>query len=278
MNPHQTLEGVRLLIATPAYGGLVSTIYLESLLAAKARLEAQGARVAVYTISNESLITRARNACVARFRAARLDGQPLTHLLFVDGDIGFPPDAIPRLIRFGAPVVAGCYPLKMVDYAAIAEALRARPPLAATPEALESATLHYPLRAAPITEIRDGFVRVEEVGCGFLLLERRVLDELIARYGDELRYLNDVAGYGDPSQTYELLAEELTFYALFETAIDPATHRYLSEDYAFLRRWRELGGEVWMDITLPLAHAGTHVYRGHVGHFLESFGAIDRAK
>jgi hypothetical protein len=278
MDPHRTLDGVRLFIATPAYGGFVTTIYLESLLAAKARLEAEGARVVVYTVTNESLITRARNACVARFRAARLEGEPFTHLLFVDGDVGFPPDAIPRLIRFGAPAVAGCYPLKAVDYAAIAEALRERPPLAASPEALESATLSYPLRAAPITEIRDGFVRVEEVGCGFLLLERRVLDQLIARYGDELRYVNDVAGYGEPSRTHELVADELTFHALFETAIDPATRRYLSEDYAFLRRWRELGGELWMDITLPLAHAGTHLHRGHVGYFLERLGVIDRTE
>ena len=33
-------------------------------------------------------------------------------------------------------------------------------------------------------------------------------------------------------------------YALFDTLIDSETGEYLSEDYAFCRRWRAQGGEV----------------------------------
>jgi hypothetical protein len=264
----RALEGVRLFIATPAYGGQVSTAYLGSLLDARAALEAEGAVVAVYTVSNESLITRARNGCVARFLAARTGGEPFTHLMFIDADVGFPREAIGRLLRFGEPVVAGCYPLKSLDWAAIAELARAGHPT----ETLEVAAAAYPFNAPAIAEIRDGFVRVNDVGTGFLLCARRVLEELSA---SAPRYENNVPGYEAPGRDHEVVTP-LVFHAVFETLIDPETRHYLSEDFAFLRRWRALGGEVWLDITLPLRHVGHHEFRGHVGHFLERLGAVAR--
>jgi hypothetical protein len=275
----RSLSGVRLFIATPAYGGMVTTAYLESLLDARAALEADGATIAVYTVRNESLVTRARNACVARFLAARAGGEPFTHLMFIDADIGFPGEAIGRLLAFGEPVVAGCYPMKSIDYAAIAELARAGHPLAERPDTLEAATAAYPLNAPPITELRDGFIPVDDVGAGFLLLQRRVLEEMIAAGGETLRYTNNVAGYEVPARDHELAAPVL-YHALFEAGIDPESRLYLSEDFAFLRRWRRLRpGEnrVWMDVTLPLRHLGSHEWRGHVGYFLERHGVLARA-
>lgn len=43
------------------------------------------------------------------------------------------------------------------------------------------------------------------------------------------------------------------------------TGRYLSEDYAFCRRWRDLGGKVFVDTQSKLAHHGTFTYRGDFG-------------
>jgi hypothetical protein len=56
-------------------------------------------------------------------------------------------------------------------------------------------------------------------------------------------------------------------YALFDTMIvpkdrDPETRHYLSEDYAFCRRWRSLGGRVWLDTRGKLTHIGTHEFEG----------------
>jgi hypothetical protein len=266
-----SLDGTRLFVATPAYGGQVTTAYLESLLDAKAALEAEGARVAVYTVRNESLITRARNACVARFLAARAGGERFTHLMFIDADIGFPREAIGRMLRFGEAVVAGCYPLKKIDHALIAELARAGGPLAGDPEILEAAAASYPLAAPPIGEVHDGFVEIHETGAGFLLLRRDAVERMVA---DAPRYRSDVAGYEVAARDHELEGP-LEPRAVFETAIDDEG-RYLSEDYAFLRRWRGLGGKVWLDIALPLAHVGSHEWRGHVGYWLERLGAVRR--
>lgn len=262
----------RVFIATPAYGGLVTTTYLESLLATKSRLEAGGTVVAVYTIRNESLIPRARNACVARFLAARRDGLPFTHLFFCDADIGFPPDALPRLLAARRPIVGGAYPLKSVEYATAAELARAGGPLGESADVLEAASHRYAIEATAVGELVDGFLPVDYLGTGFLLIERATLERL---HANAALYQNDIAGYDAPALDHELGAP-MEFRDLFATEIEPETRRYLSEDYAFCRRWRALGGEILCDVTLPLRHAGSHEHRGHVGYFLERLGVLTR--
>ena len=49
-------------------------------------------------------------------------------------------------------------------------------------------------------------------------------------------------------------------YALFDCAIDENTGEYLSEDYAFCRRWRKIGGKIWLDTESRLVHIGTHEF------------------
>jgi hypothetical protein len=60
------------------------------------------------------------------------------------------------------------------------------------------------------------------------------------------------------------LAGEGRTVMVFEPMIEPETGEYLSEDYAFCRRWRDLGGEVWADIENPLTHVGHATYSGAV--------------
>jgi hypothetical protein len=47
--------------------------------------------------------------------------------------------------------------------------------------------------------------------------------------------------------------------------IDPDTGDYLSEDYTFCRRWRALGGEVWLDTRSKLMHIGPREFAGDAG-------------
>jgi len=49
-------------------------------------------------------------------------------------------------------------------------------------------------------------------------------------------------------------------YALFDTMIDE-DRNYLSEDWTFCRRVREvLGKAIWVDTNISLGHIGTHTY------------------
>ncbi|MFT9324809.1 MAG: hypothetical protein ABF537_11805, partial [Acetobacter sp.] len=53
--------------------------------------------------------------------------------------------------------------------------------------------------------------------------------------------------------------------ALFDGSIDPETGTYQSEDFTFCRRWREIGGEVWLDTSINLTHAGRAAFHGKPG-------------
>jgi hypothetical protein len=44
--------------------------------------------------------------------------------------------------------------------------------------------------------------------------------------------------------------------------IDPQTGEYLSEDYAFCRRWLDMGGEIWARSDSRLTHLGTYAFEG----------------
>ena len=60
----------------------------------------------------ESLITRARNNCVATF----LENKEWTHLFWIDSDIGFSAEAFYRLLLADKDVAAGIYPLKRENW------------------------------------------------------------------------------------------------------------------------------------------------------------------
>ena len=48
----------------------------------------------------------------------------------------------------------------------------------------------------------------------------------------------------------------------------PNSGRYLSEDYAFCRRWRDIGGKIWVDLHCKLLHLGQHNFRGDLAESL----------
>ena len=49
---------------------------------------------------------------------------------------------------------------------------------------------------------------------------------------------------------------------------EPDGGRYLSEDFAFCRRWRAAGGQVFIDTQSNLAHHGQRTYTGNFARYL----------
>jgi hypothetical protein len=52
----------------------------------------------------------------------------------------------------------------------------------------------------------------------------------------------------------------------------PDSGRCLSEDYAFCRRWRDIGGKVFVDLQCNLMHLGQHMFRGDLAESLRVQG------
>ena len=101
-----------IMIGTPAFGGQLTSLYATSVLGFQSYCLAKNEVDFNVTVQwGDSLITRARQDVVTRF----LDTPQATHLLFVDGDIGFAPEQVFRLLNFDADFVAGVYPYKKLE-------------------------------------------------------------------------------------------------------------------------------------------------------------------
>jgi hypothetical protein len=56
-------------------------------------------------------------------------------------------------------------------------------------------------------------------------------------------------------------------WALFDNIHDGA--EYWGEDFSFCRRWRAIGGRVWLDPELELHHVGFKTFSGRIGDWLK---------
>jgi hypothetical protein len=53
------------------------------------------------------------------------------------------------------------------------------------------------------------------------------------------------------------------FEAYWETDENGLRHKY-GEDYSFCKRWRDMGGRVWVDPTISMGHLGTKIWKGRL--------------
>jgi hypothetical protein len=241
------MQYANILIGTPCYGGMVTHVYMQSILQMVAFGASRNMMFSLGLLAHDSLVPRARNALMAKF----LDTPSLTHLFFVDSDIGFGPEAIGRLIDFDQEVVAGMYPLKVIHWPQIAERVGVVPA-----DQLQHAGLNYvgiPCKGEELEE-RDGFATGTYAGTGFMLIKRSAAERMVAAY-PETKY--------KAAQTYPIpKTQSQNLYNLFDCIVDPETKTYLSEDFTFCHRWRKIGGKIWLDRQTKLMHVGSYQYEG----------------
>jgi hypothetical protein len=236
---------VNLVVATPCFGGQISVHYAASLLKLQQRLrDYRGVKLKVLFKDGDALITRARASLIAQF----LDDPAATHLLFIDADLGFEPDQAVRLIESGADMAAAIYPIKRIDWERVRKTIETARP---NPSA---AALDYVFEVDDPRAVvaKAGFVKVRYAGTGFLMIRRDALERMCAHY-PELRFSRD--------HSVDAAVASANRYALFECMI-AEDGTYLSEDFAFCRRWTDMGGEIWADLASKLIHVGPMAFHG----------------
>lgn len=183
-----------------------------------------------------TLVDDCGSAVIADSRAeicARfLADETSTDLVMIDHDVGWQAGGILRLLDHDVDVVAGSYPFR-------------RDPLA------------FPIRWIPERESlwadpETGLLEVAGVPGGFLRVTRKALLAMTAAH-NELEYESKKHG---------------TVVGLFEPYRIGKTK--LSEDYSFCQRWRDLGGKVWVDPEITMAHIGNKSFNGNLGKWLRS--------
>jgi len=236
---------INLVVATPCFGGQISVLYAASLFKLQTLLPTYGNfNLKMIFKDGDALITRARASLISQF----LDDPSATHLLFIDADIGFEPEQVLRLIQCGAEMCAAVYPVKRIDWDKVKQTFdRARPNPAA-------ASLQYVFEVEDPDAVvaKAGFVKVRYAGTGFLMIRRHALEKMCAQY-PLLQYERD--------HSIDAATSSGNRFALFECMIaDDGT--YLSEDFAFCKRWTDMGGEIWADLDSKLHHVGPMTFRG----------------
>lgn len=259
-------DQVHLVVATPCFGGQISSIYAKSIFQLQRAVQTvDGIRLTIHLRDGDALITRARANLLTLF----LDDPSATHLLFIDADIGFVPEQVFRLVECGADMVAGVYPIKRVNWN------KARRAIAAELPDVAAAALDYVLEVDDPDQIAvtNGFARVRFAGTGFLMIRRHVIEKM-CRHPDyaPLQFFCE--------HSHDVLAGSSNRFALFECMIDSRTGTYLSEDFAFCKRWTDIGGEIWADLESRLDHVGPSVFHGDVASQFApppAAGAVDAA-
>jgi hypothetical protein len=245
-----------LLVATPCYGGQVTSLYTLSLLGLQHACAEIGIGLSFGLIAGDSLITRARNLVVQQFLAT----PEATHLLFIDADIGFSPEQALALLAADKDICGAIYPLKRLDWE------RIRSHAKAGIENLAASTLNYvvDLKEGEPSPPKDDFFRVKYLGTGFMLIRREVFARMAERY-PETKFKKIHLGLN-------IDANETEAHAFFDCMIDPESGEYLSEDYTFCKRWTAMGGEIWAYANSRLAHVGTHVFEGDLAAAFKELG------
>jgi hypothetical protein len=254
-------------VATPSYGALVSTGYVNGLLDLYDTADRHGFGLGISFNSFDSLITRARNTMVAEYLA----DDRFTHMMWIDADIGFKGSDVVRLLLADRPVVAGVYPLKTDGWPldGLSEAL----PAGSTKADFRARFARYPATACSdaLEADANGFLDVVYAPTGFMLIKREVFLKLANRF-PELRYNPDLVNR--PEHSAGKMAQ--LHYAFFDTMIDPKANTYLSEDYAFCRRIAEIGVTPAIDTRSNLTHQGTAVFEGDLNRSLMVQRAMQR--
>ena len=174
------------------------------------------------------------NALIADARAvivAEFLASDCDKLVFVDSDVCWEAGALVRLLDRKEDFVAGIYPQR-------------KDPINYCVKWLNKPELHAV----------DGLLEVAGVPAGFMCLSRDMLEKMVAQYPDSEFYCETAPG----ERAWALFAD----YRI-------GKHK-MGEDYAFCRRWTDMGGKVWIDPEIKMGHVGYKTFQGHIGNWLKS--------
>ena len=215
------LKTTRVHIMMPCYGGMLTESTFMSYIKWSNTCRQLGLDWTMETMTNESLISRARNTLTAKF----LHNKDSTHLMFIDADIGWEPWHLLVMLNAQKDVIGGLYPMKSLPVKWCVNGFDGA-------EISEDGTLN----------------EVSKTGTGFMLIKRDVFEKLNAHPATK-PFMNDIG-----------LPAELNPYmkTYFDTAV--RENRYYSEDWTFCENFRDLGGRIWVDKRVLLRHTGTYVF------------------
>lgn len=168
-----------------------------------------------------------------------------THALFLDDDVHWDGDAIWRLATHPVDMVLGAYP-KRGD----AEGY----PISMLDNEIQFVN---PITREP--DPKNGLLKVAGGPAGLMRISRACAEKMVAAYPDDWYHQPEVPG---TKRAWDMFQFEVR------------DHIRYSEDKNFCRKWRAIGGEVWVDPHLTLHHHGDKTWTGCFGQYLRHVGLM----
>lgn len=242
----------KIVIATPAYGEMFFTPYVESVFKLTRALDKRNWSSEFSSVSYFDVV-ESRNLLLTYW----YDKTDASHLLFIDADMGFETQLIFDMIEFDKPVVGVIYPKKTIDLDRLATMVSSGQP----PKRANASSHDFVVRRPLPGAARNGFIEAEGCGTGIFLIQRSCIDvmmkklpEIIDSRGMEMP---EIMNFGDGRRVPKA----------FDRSIRPFDYvsvngQRLTEDYSFCHRWRhQCGGEIWANIAYEIVHMGPHRFR-----------------
>ncbi len=236
----------KLFISTPCYDAMMTMQYTISLLNLIQTLNQNSIPFIIDFIGNESLIPRARNNSLGKFMQS-----DFTHILFIDSDIEFPSQAVLDLIKFDKDVTCCAYSKKGYNWNKFMNSMHNDKQ---SQESFESRGLDFNYNAIYDDDNniikQDNFIKVRHASTGFMLIKREIVEKLYSSH-PELMIITD-----------NLSNNNSEICGLFCCMIKDKT--YLSEDYSFCERVKNIHGDVWINIHHNLNHIGKYAFKSDI--------------
>lgn len=207
------------MIATPAYSGSVNAPYAIALSETVLLLAMNQITSHLNITTSGSLLVAERNRILQMF----MDSD-CTHILCIDGDLGWPAQAILAMLQHDVEFVAGVYPSRGGE------------------NCFTFRSKNYP-DGSIVKNDKNNLIGMEYIPAGFMLIKRSVIEKMQAKF---------------PELYFEPKAESLKFakgFCFFNTEI--WNGEFWGEDYVFCRKAREAGVDIWVDPFIEFDHAGT---------------------
>lgn len=242
----------KVMICTPMYGGVCEGTYMRSMLELGVMFAKNNIDFQFHCLFNESLITRARAYACDEFMRS-----DCTHMLFIDSDVAFNPKDVLVLLWLQSEesqydVIGAAYPKKCISWEKIKAAVD-KGFADKDPNNLAHFVGDFVFNPKNSGEFQISEpVEVSELGTGFMMIRRSTLDKYKVAY-PHLSYKPDHVR----SEHFDG-SREIHMY--FDTAIDPVSKRYLSEDYKFCQDVTAMGGHIWLCPWMGLSHAGKYIF------------------
>lgn len=230
----------RVLLCLPCYGAQLTQPFVAGLIDC---LLATDIIDRVEFLNNDSLIPRGRNSLAKTFLASSYQW-----MMFIDVDLPFKTEHLVRLwlqaVKQNRRIVGGLYAMKQLAPHFVANWLPGEKP------------------------DENGAVKVREIGTGFLMIHREVFETMREK-------MPEIAFTADHKSTEGLGSTGWDFFAVgpYHDKVSNVT-RYLSEDWMFCQRARDLGFDVWADTCIQIQHRGQMDFPADVPELVKAIKTV----